>query len=109
MIAWSDAGRNLAVRCITPTMTASRPRPKTGISRRRTAPRACRRTGAEDGQADDGASPRGRLRAGSRLAQCLDRQHLRGPAGRDEGGDDGDAGADRERDPDRAGLDLQRA
>ena len=47
-------------------------------------------------------------RARGRLAQRLDRQHLRGPAGRDEGGDDRDDGADEQGDPDGARLELER-
>ena len=50
----------------------------------------------------------GGSRARGRLAQRLDRQHLGGPASRDERGDDGDDGADEQRDPDGARLDLQR-
>ena len=95
---------------MTPTSAASSPSPKTimpgvAVQRRQHAGRA----GREDGQSDDGrARFDGLLRARRRLAQRLDRQHLGGPAGRDERGDHGDDGADEQRDPDGARRDLQR-
>ena len=48
------------------------------------------------------------LRSRGRLAQRLDRQHLRRAASRHECRHHGDQGADQHRDPDGAGLELQR-
>ena len=68
--------------------------------RRRTAPTAGRRRRRRGRPAPTTARRFERLlRARGGLAQRLDRQHLGGPAGRDQRGDDGDDGADEQRDP----------
>ena len=64
-------------------------------------------TGTGETEPDHGTTQRGLLGPGRRVAQRLDRQHLRRPAGRDERSDHGDERADQDRDPDRAGLELQ--
>ncbi len=94
---------------MTPTIAASSPSPKTFMPASSysadTMPAA---PAARTVETDDGALLRQLLGTRSRLPQSLDRQHLGGAAGRNQAGDDGDDGADQQRDPDGAGLDLQR-